>query len=146
MANSQHLAVRDAVAALLQASPALAGGRVFENRDYKLAADAASGVWVYRDDSTPDRGTITGAPIDWTTRVRVVVKARTSGGISAETAADMLATEAYARIMGQPHLGGLASDLAAGSINWQQDDADTAVALCELEFFVKHVTTSNLLT
>ena len=53
MATSQHLAVRDAVASLLQAAPALAGGRVFENRDYKLATDAASGVWVYRDDSTP---------------------------------------------------------------------------------------------
>ena len=146
MATSQHLAVRDAVAALLQAAPALAGGRVFENRDYKLAADAASGVWVFRDDSTPARGPLMVSPIDWTTRVRVVVKARTSGGVSAETAADALATEAYARVMAQPQLGGLASDLEAGQIVWQQDEIETSVAMCELEFFVQHRTTSNLLT
>ena len=146
MANSQHLAVRDAVAALLQAAPALAGGRVFENRDYKLAADAASGVWVYRDDSTPARGPMMVSPIDWTTRVRVVVKARTTGGVSAETAADTLATEAYARVMAAPQLGGLASDLEAGQITWQQDEIETSVAMCELEFFVQHRTTSNLLT
>ena len=146
MANSQHLAVRDAVAALLQAAPALAGGRVFENRDYKLAADAASGVWVFRDDSTPARGPLMVSPIDWTTRVRVVVKARTSGGVSAETAADALATEAYARVMAQPQLGSLASDLEAGQIVWQQDEIETSVAMCELEFFVQHRTTSNLLT
>lgn len=149
MANSQHLAVRDAVAALLQAAPALAGGRVFENRDYKLAADASSGVWVFRDDSTPARGPMMVSPIDWTTRVRVVVKARTVGGItgtSAETAADTLATEAYARVMAAPQLGGLASDLEAGQILWQQDEIETSVAMCELEFFVQHRTTSNLLT
>ena len=146
MANSQHLAVRDAVAALLQAAPALAGGRVFENRDYKLAADAASGVWVFRDDSTPARGPLMVSPIDWTTRVRVVVKARTSGGVSAETAADALATEAYGRVMAQPQLGSLASDLEAGQIVWQQDEIETSVAMCELEFFVQHRTTSNLLT
>ena len=146
MATSQHLAVRDAVAALLQAAPALAGGRVFENRDYKLAADAASGVWVFRDDSTPARGPLMVSPIDWTTRVRVVVKARTSGGVSAETAADALATEAYARVMAQPQLGSLASDLEAGQIVWQQDEIETSVAMCELEFFVQHRTTSNLLT
>ena len=146
MATSQHLAVRDAVAALLQAAPALAGGRVFENRDYKLAADAASGVWVFRDDSIPARGPIMGSPIDWTTRVRVVVKARTTGGVTAETAADALATEAYARVMAAPQLGGLASDLEAGQITWQQDEIETSVAMCELEFFVQHRTTSNLLT
>lgn len=145
MATSQHLAVRDAVASLLQAAPALAGGRVFENRDYKLATDAASGVWVYRDDSTPARGPMMFSPIDWTTRVRVVIKARTSGGVSAETAADTLATEAYARVMGAPQLGGLASDLEAGQMLWQQDEIETSVAVCELEFFVQHRTTNNLL-
>lgn len=146
MATSQHLAVRDAIAALLQATPALAGGRVFVNRDYKLPADAASGVWVYRDDSTPARGPMMVSPIDWTTRVRVVVKSRSTGGVTAETAADTLATDAYARVMAQPQLGGLASDLEAGQIVWQQDEIETSVAQCELEFLVQHRTTSNQLT
>lgn len=146
MATSQHLAVRDAVAALLQAAPALAGGRVYENRDYKLAADAASAVWVYRDDSTPARGPMMVSPIDWTTRVRVVVKARSTGGVMAETAADSLATEAYARIMAATQISGQTSDVEAGQITWQQDEIETSVAMCELEFFVQHRTTSNTLT
>lgn len=146
MATSQHLAVRDAVGDMLLAPPALAAGRVYKNRDYKLAADAASGVWVTRDDSSPARGPMMVAPIDWTTRVRVVVKARSAGGVAAETAADTVATEAYARIMAAPQLGGLASDLEAGQILWQQDEIETSVATCELEFFVQHRTTSNTLT
>lgn len=146
MATSQHLAVRDALAALLQASPALAGGRVYENRDYKLAADAPSAVWVYRDDSTPARGPMMVSPIDWTTRVRVVVKARSASGITAEIAADSLATDVYGRIMAAPQLGGFISDIEAGPIVWQQDDVETAVAMCELEFLVQHRTSANVLT
>ena len=146
MANSQHLALRDAVVVLLLAGPPVFAGRVYANRDYKLAADAPSGVWVYRDDSTPARGPMMVSPIDWTTRFRVVVKARTTGGISAETAADTAATEVYARIMSQPFFAATVSDVEAGPITWQQDEIETSVAQCELEFLVQHRTTHNLLT
>ena len=146
MATSQHLALRDAVVALLLAGPPVFAGRVYANRDYKLAADAPSGVWVYRDDSTPTRGAMMTSPIDWTTRFRVVVKARTAGAVSAETAADTAATEAYARIMSQPFFAATVSDVEAGPITWQQDDTETAVAQCDLEFLVQHRTSNNLLT
>ena len=146
MANSQHLALRDVVVALLLAGPPVFAGRVYANRDYKLAADAPSGVWVYRDDSTPTRGPMMASPIDWATRLRVVVKARTAGAVPAETAADTAATEVYARIMSQPFFAAAVSDVEAGPITWQQDDAETAVAQCELEFLVQHRTSNNLLT
>lgn len=146
MATSQHLALRDSLVALLLAAPPVFAGRVYANRDYKLAADAPFGVWVFRDDSTPVRGSMMSSPIDWSTRFRVVVKARTAGGVSAEIAADEKATEAYARIMAQPFFAATVSDVEAGQIAWQQDDAETAVAQCDLEFSVQHRTSGNLLT
>lgn len=146
MPTSQHLAVRDAVAALLQAAPSLVNVRVFENRDYRLPAEQAVGIWVFRESSEPARGAIYGAPIDWATRLRVVVKARsTPQAATAEVAADTVATAAYAAVMANQQLGGLASDLEAGPITWLQEEAETNVAVCEMEFTAQHRTTSNTL-
>ena len=146
MPTSQHLAVRDAVAALLQGDPGLANVRVFENRDYRLPAEQAVGIWVFRETSEPARGAINGAPIDWTTRLRVVVKARSvPQAATAEVAADTVATTAYAAVMANQQLGGLSSDLEAGPLTWFQEETETNVAVCEMEFTVHHRTSSNTL-
>ncbi|MGY8903208.1 MAG: hypothetical protein ACKVIH_01505 [Burkholderiales bacterium] len=145
---TKHLVIRDAIADLLQAAPALAGGRIYENREYLLPATASSSIQVFRDDSVPNRADIMGAPVDWRTRLRIVVKARTATGISAETAADVLSASIYARILAaaQTGLGGLASDVEQGQLTWQQDEAETGVATCEMEFYILHRTEANTIT
>lgn len=145
---TKHLAIRDAIADVLNVSPALAGGRIYENREYLLPATASSSIQVFRDSSDPARGPIMGAPVDWDTALRIVIKARTFGGISAETAADVLSASVYARILAaaQNGLGGLASDVRQGAITWQQDEAETNVAVCEMQFVIQHRTEANVIT
>jgi hypothetical protein len=145
---TKHLAIRDAVADVLAAAPALAAGRIYENREYLLPRSDSTSIQVFRDNSDPTRGAIMGAPVDWDTNLRIVIKARTFGGLGAETAADVLSASVYARILAaaQNGLGGLASDVRQGSITWQQDEAETNVAVCEMAFTIQHRTEANVIT
>lgn len=145
MATTKHLAIRDAVAALYAAATALAGGRIYENRDYPLQQDVASHIQVYRVESVPERNLLAPtAPIDWTTRIRTVIKTRKSGATSAETAADTLAEACYARVMADQTLGNnLVQLLDPGPFVWEQDEADTSVVMVSWDITVLHRTEAN---
>lgn len=147
MATSQHLGIRDAVAALFTAGTALAGGRVYENRELPLANEVASQIQVFRVQSEPER-TLVGeaAPIDWTTEVRVVIKARRAGDTSAELVADDIACGCYARVMADQQLGGLADEVEPGAFVWDQDEADSTVVAVTWDIRVRHRTESNVIT
>lgn len=140
MATSQHLAVRNAVAALFAG---LSG--VFGNRNLPLPTDVASRIDVYRVSSDPTQAT-TAHPIDWETLLRVEIRARTAAGVSAEQIAEDLACACFERVMAAQDLGGLAQDLQVGSLEWDQDEADTAVAKVTWEITVTHVTDNNVIT
>jgi hypothetical protein len=146
MATSKHMAIRAAVAALFAAATPLAGGRVFQNREYALGAGVASQIHVNRVESDPEGEILTGAPIDWQTELEVVIKARKSGGAEAEDVADEIWTEAYARLMADQSLGGLAMLLTQGQVTFGQDEADTDVAEIRWRFTVMHRTTNNAIS
>lgn len=147
MAASKHLGIRDAVAALYQASTALAGGRIDENRELSLSPEEASRVSVYRVDSAPLRELVgSTAPIDWLTQIRTVVKARKSGATSAEAVADDIACACYARVMAAQTLGGLAQELDPGPITWDQQEGESNVAVITWDITVRHRTDSNTIT
>jgi hypothetical protein len=143
MAQSKHSAIRAAVAALLTTAPAVAGGRIYQNREFALATDVASQVHINYDGSDPSEIVITGAPVDWDTAIEITAKARTSGGVSAEDAADALWVEIYSRVMANQALGGLVGQLSAGSAFVERDEADTAVCKLTWRFTVKHRTDNN---
>lgn len=143
MATSKHLAIRAAVAALFAAATALAGGRIFQNRDYTLASGVASQIHVNRVDSDPDGEILTGAPVDWVTQIEVVIKTRKSGATEAEDVADEIWTDAYARLMADQSLGGLVGLLTQGAVSFDQDEADTDVAVITWRFSVTHRTANN---
>lgn len=142
MSDSSHLAIREAVAAALQRTPAICD-RIDEQRDLTLPAGVAASVSVFRDTSRAAPGAILGAPVDWTTRIRVLVKARTTAAGPAEANADALALTAYARVMADPSLGGVADDLVPEDLTWDQDDADSGVALALLNFRITHRTSGG---
>lgn len=142
MTTSAQLSIRDAVATLFTGL----AQAVHENRDHPLAERAASQIGVYRTLSTPERILLgVGAPIDWTTDVRVVIKARTMDGTSAETTADGIACDCYAALMADQTLGGLAQLTELGPIVWDQDEADHQVVVAVMDFRFVHRTLGTTL-
>lgn len=142
MANSAHMALRAAVVQLLLAPPAMAGGRVVANRKRPMAEQDASQVFVYLEESTPERGAINGAPVDWSTRLRIECVARPATPDSAETVADALATQAWTRLQADTTLGGLCGDLASNGIAWTEDESNATLSACQLLFTATHRTTN----
>lgn len=142
MPTSQHLAARNAIAALFVG---LAGDRIGSNRNLPLASDLASRLDVYRVSAEPDQAT-TSHPVDWDTLLRVEIRARAAGATSAEQAAEDLLCECYARVMASQDLGGLVQDLQPGSIEWDQDEADSNVAKASWDIRVVLVTQNNVIT
>lgn len=144
MAASKHLGLRDAVAALYATGTALAGGRIDENRDIALQQGEASRIAVYRIQSMPGRLLVGAtAPIDWTTDIRTVIKARKDGATSAEAVADDIACGCFARVMAAQTLGGLCDLLDPGAFQWDQDEADSNVVQVTWDIRVMHRTESN---
>lgn len=147
MSASQHQAIAVAVAALLLVAPALSEGRVLEGRDFSLPVGVLSQIQVFLGDSVPESTLLTGAPVDWTTDVNVVIKARRSlvAALSAEAVADALWFDAWARVMAAQSLGGLVQSLVPSTVSRDRDEADTDVHVLTWLFQVTHRTTSNSL-
>lgn len=144
MAGTAHRAVRDALVALLQASPALADGGVTANRKRPMAAQHGAQVFVFLEDALPERGGILGAPIDWSTRIRVECVARgVPGDTTAEDAADDLARAVFARVQDDITLGGLVMDCVPQGMVWTEDETSPDVAACQLMFQCLHRTLAD---
>lgn len=143
MPASLHLGIRDAVAALYSAAPALAAGRVLENRELPLPAGVESQIQVFRIFSSPERWAIQNGPIDWSTQIRTVIKARKGANDSAEIIADAIAVECFARAMADQSLGGRAEDLQPGPFNWDQDEADANVVAVTWDVIYLHRTSQQ---
>lgn len=136
MTNSTHMAVRDAIIASLQASPALAGGRIVGNRRRPMAAQNDTQIYVYLEESQGTREVI--GTTDWRTSIRVECLARATALTSAEDAADALGVSVFARVMADPSLGGVAIDTTSQAIGWTDDGADTPLSVCHQIFTVWH--------
>lgn len=142
-AISLHMALCRALRDTLLAAPVLADGNVVANRRRPMPATVARQIFVYLEDSQPTRGQIAGAPFDWRTRIRVECLARDDGPIDADTAADALAVQVYARVMADTTLANLALDVEPQAIACTGDEADTALAATQIMFTVWHVSAGN---
>jgi hypothetical protein len=147
MANSAQQQIVAAVAALFNVATALAGGRVFQNRDFSLANGIASQVHVNYGGSAPmylHMGT--DSPQDHDTEIEVVILTRkVSGGSEAPVAGDEIFTEAYARVMADQSLGSRVWQLTDGEKD-NEPEADTSVNRITWRFNVKHRTANNVIT
>jgi hypothetical protein len=144
--NSNHFAVRAAVAALFMGDPALAGDNVFENRDYTLAEGVTTQIHVNRVLSQPEAVGTTGSPITWTTEIEMLFKARKSADIDADDACDQLWTGAFGKLLSNQTLGGLAMRIEPGDALFDQDPVDTNVAEITQRFTVMHRTAATAIT
>lgn len=140
---SLHMALCRALRDRLLESPVLADGNVVANRRRPMPTSAERQVFVYLEDSLPTRGEMAGAPFDWRSRIRVECLARDAGPVDADTAADALGVQVYARVLADTTLGGLALDIEPQAIGWTGDDADTALAATQFIFSVWHRSANN---
>lgn len=144
MSNSTHLALCDAIVALLLASPALASGNVEANRNTAMPQGMDSKVYVYLQDATPTAGDSSNqtpiGTIDWSTRIQIDCLARDTHGASAIENSDALQVAVFARLLSEPTLGGLAIDLENKAIAWTTHEADTSISQCQAIYSVWHQT------
>lgn len=136
MTNTAQYAVCQAVAALLQSLPQVGAGAVRVQRRRPMPQAVVTQVFVFYDESQP---TIkTSSSIVWKTRVRIEHVARDAAGTSADTAADAMMQESYARILADITLGGLATNIEPVGMAITGDEADTALCAGQLLVDVTH--------
>jgi len=98
-----------AVVAQLETQPAVCKS-INRARTYAFPEQETEAVSVQFEQALPQRGTIAGAPIDWSTRITVECYAR-SIHESGDLAVDPLLERVVARLAVNPSLGGIVSDL-----------------------------------
>lgn len=144
MTTSRHLTLRNTVVQLLQAAPALAGGRVKPGRQREVMVATANEeirVWLHTSPAT--RLTVhPNAPQQWQTTIAVHCMARDADGVDADTRADALAQAAIQRLMGVPkaELGPSVQDREINNATWEGEALDTNVADVVLAFSIQHRT------
>lgn len=131
-----------AVKAALAADPAVCPN-LYVNRRRAVAANQAAAITVRLDTATSDPGAIDGAPVDWSTRIAIECYARAGDDEAALQAAHDLAAAAWARVMTDPTLGGLASGVTPDGAEWDFDNTGDALACQILNLTVLHTTAAH---
>lgn len=141
-----HEAAISAVVAQLATAPSITEAPVLRGRRRPISESVAEQVCVYFAGSTPARGTIAGAPIDWATGVRFDCYARAGESVSGDQAALDLHARAWNRLMANPTLGGFATDLEPMAVVPSlEDEADSPLGMVSGAVLVKHRTSANTL-
>ena len=136
MNNTAQYAICQAVAALLADQPALGDGGVRVQRRRPMPQAVVTQVFVFYDESQPVQKST--SSIVWKTRVRIECVARDAAGASADQAADDLLQAAYARILADRLLGGLATNVEPVGLAISGDEADTALCAGQLLVDITH--------
>jgi hypothetical protein len=131
--------IADAAVDALKAA-GIAQGRIFHVIP-DAAAVASSYVTVAVEGSEPERAGITGAPVDWTTALRVDCLLR-FGLQNPRPHEDItqLFAEIYAALLGDAALAALALDVLPGPATWDYADEELQSAVVQAQFVVRHRT------
>ncbi|MBX9870342.1 MAG: hypothetical protein K2X63_11120 [Burkholderiaceae bacterium] len=101
-------------------------------------------VVFYDGSSMPDMGVITGAPLDWTSRIVVDCFAR-SKTVTGRKAADALMKRVFERLATNPNLGNFEWFIGFPSIDVEIDLQAQRTGVARLTYFVQHRTRNNIL-
>lgn len=138
MSNSLHFGFREAFKARLEAAPALVDGGVVAGKRRPMPEAVNAQIFVDLDDS-PALPVNLANTVEWQTRIRVRVLARSVGSVGSDVLADQHMTAAYGRVMADPYFGGAALQTDPAGIAWNtQDEADTTVSECTAVFTIRH--------
>lgn len=143
MSITSFATITGAIVALLQAEPALSQ-QVFRARDRQLAEEFPDAINVQFDYSTPSRGAISGAPVDWDSKFTIECYARTST-TTADLAVDPLLMQVYRRIAADRTLGGLVDDIGEPTIEAEYTAEQQRTGWVRMSYPVMHRTNNNTL-
>jgi len=146
--TTRHLLMVQAVVQLLQAEPAIAGGRVYSARTRAIPVDVPSAVNVSLERSTSQLASVIGGRTTWSTLITVECYGKLEG-VSADEAADPVLEAVFERLASDPSLGGLAMSvepLEGDTLSWDFDSLETNMACITAKFVVRHQTTGRTLT
>lgn len=145
--TTAHMGIVSALVALLKADPPVAGGRVYPGRTRAIGVDTPTGVVVMLGRSGSRLAEVKGGRTSWSTLVTIECYGRMEGGAPGD-AADPIVEAVFARLAGDPGLGGLVMDTApleGDTLQWDYDQLDTNLGCISAKFVVQHQTTGRTL-
>lgn len=134
------LALSDAVVALLQQPPALAGGHIRRGRRVPAPEGVAQAIDVHVERSAGALADLDGSGLAWDTAIAIDLFARAADGIDAEQAIDTLLADVAARFAAADVPADLISWLLEPSIRWELDEADDTLVQASLLLRAQHHT------
>ena len=145
MTTGAHIALRNAVVAILNAAPAVAGGRIESRRKRQpMPQNAPEEIRVWLHTSDGKRSDMAGTRYEWDTVIAVHCLARDSAGVDAEARVDAMAQAVTSRLLNSVRLGGLALDVSLGRITWEGEEMDSSTADAILAFSIRHRTQGGI--
>ena len=138
---TQFVDIVTAFMTVLSGTPAVSDN-IFRARDVAIPETAADAINVVWEGSQPYEGAISGAPIDWNTKVVVqcFAKSLTQSG---DQAVDPLLASVYARLAANPTLSGKVAYIGAPVMDTEFDAQGQKTGWVSLSYVVQH-RTSNL--
>jgi hypothetical protein len=144
--RTAHRALQQALVDLLKVAPAVAGGRIFKDRDRSIGVDMPNAVVVRLRRSGSALSSVIGGPTGWTTLVSFECYGRAA---SEETGADQVVEDLFARLAVDPTLGGQVLEcvpLPGDTLNWDSEELDDKLECTTAIFQIQHQTTGRTLT
>lgn len=138
--NAQD-AILAAVIATLQAAPALAGVLIEEDiQADELPTEVAKALLVSVELSAPELTRLSGAPVDWSTTIRIDCVVRNDSRTPQGRPSWLLYADAFAALMQTPELGGLAMALDCTLARTDRETAATRIGAVNSYWRVRHRT------
>lgn len=134
-----HDSIINAILAALRQSPALAAGRIEEEGSIDaLPESAAEAITVDFVASRPSEILLSGAPVDWSTRVRISCMARHDGMTAAGRSSRALHAQVYQRLMADPTLGGVCYHIVPPQLTSEGALIGSRLGLLHADYVIQH--------
>ncbi len=134
-----------AMVAALSAGPAIAG-QVSRIKLRPISKENPTAIVVRPADAGVEQGAGAGVPLIWGTVIAVSCYARGAASAPADQALDPVLRDAFARLMADQSLGGLAGGINPTGIAWEFDVDGENTACATLTFNVRHASAATTLT
>ncbi|WP_027864263.1 hypothetical protein [Massilia alkalitolerans] len=135
-----------AVISALSTSPAVCKS-IHRARAHVVPEQEDESISVQWEQALPQQGTITGAPIDWSTRLTVDCYARSGAvGVTGDVVVDPLLERVYERLAADPTLGGMLDDLVIAGIEAENTSEGKKTGWVRLTYVAQHRTENALIS
>lgn len=135
--------ITSALIALLNQAPAVSAN-IYRARDRHVPEQNATALNVQFEKGFPERGAITGAPIDWKSKFTIECYAR-SKTADGDESVDPLMLAVFARLAANPTLGSLVSDIGAPYIEAEYGADGTKTGWVRMTYPIEHRTQNSSL-